>query len=310
MPLRVLSQIPFGLDRLKAEAPEIELVEVPQAGPIPKGLRAEVLLTTAWGSPNLAELIEAAGVRWIHTVGTGVDRFPLDAVGGRILTCSRGASAIPISEWVLAVMLAFEKRLPEAWVHGPPQRWAFSEAGGLYGRTLGLIGLGGIGAAIARRALAFDMRVLALRRTSAPSPLDGVRVVDRLDDLLTQADHLALATAATPATRHIIGQEALAKVKRGVHLVNIARGALVDQDALREALDDGRVARASLDVCDPEPLPEGHWLYTHPGVRLSPHTSWGMPEALDLLYDTFVENLQRWRRGDDLVGRVNLEEGY
>ena len=310
MLLRVLSQIPFGLDRLKAEAPDIELVEVPRAGPIPKGLRAEVLLTTARGTPNLAELIDAAGVRWIHTVGTGVARFPLDAVGSRILTCSRGASAIPISEWVLTVMLAFEKRLPEAWVHGPPQRWAFSEAGGRCGRTLGLIGLGGIGAAIARRALAFDMRVLALRRTSTPSPLDGVGVVDRLDDLLTQADHLALAAAATPATRHIIGQDALAKVKRGVHLVNIARGALVDQDALREALDDGRVARASLDVCDPEPLPEGHWLYTHPGVRLSPHTSCVMPDALELLYDTFVENLQRWRRGDDLVGRVNLEEGY
>lgn len=307
---RVLSQIPFVRDRLKAADPDIELIDFPQSGAIPEGLRAEVLLTTARGTPNLAELIDAVGVRWIHTVGTGVDRFPLDAVRGQILTCSRGASAVPISEWVLAVMLAFEKRLPRAWIQGPPERWAFSEAGGLWRRTLGLVGLGGIGAAVARRALAFDMRVLALRRTPTPSAVEGVRVVEHLDDVLIEADHLVLAASATTATRHIIGRDALAKVKHGVHLVNIARGSLVDQDALHEALDDGRVARASLDVCDPEPLPDGHWLYTHPGVRLSPHTSWVMPEALDLLLDTFVENLERWRRGDELAGRVNLEEGY
>jgi phosphoglycerate dehydrogenase-like enzyme len=309
--LRVLTHIPVeNLRRVREAFPGIELERVPDRELPADGVHGEILITQAWGSPNLPELVKRAGVRWIHTIGTGVDRFPLAGVGERILTCSRGASAIPISEWVLAVMLAFEKRLPEAWITRPPERWNLAELGGLYGKTLGLLGIGGIGAAVAQRALAFEMRVIAYRRTPQPSSVAGVELVGSLEKLLAPADHLVVTAAATPATRHIMGRESLRQVKRGVHLVNIARGALIDQEALREALDDGRVACASLDVCDPEPLPAGHWLYTHPRVRLSPHTSWSAPGALDRLYDTFIENLQRWLAGEELVGRVDVQEGY
>jgi phosphoglycerate dehydrogenase-like enzyme len=92
--------------------------------------------------------------------------------------------------------------------------------------------------------------------------------------------------------------------------VNIARGSLVDQDALRIALDEGRVARASLDVVDPEPAPAGHWMYEHPRVRLSPHISWSMPESNDLLYATFRDNLARWKAGEQLDGVVDVTAGY
>ena len=310
-PLRVLTHIPSAaLARMHQELPDVEWVEVPQEGPPPDGVRGEILFTTAWGSPNLGELVEAAGVRWIHTFGTGVDRFPLDQVGDRLLTCARGASAIPISEWVLAVILALEKALPETWIEGPPPSWNAGEIGGVHGQTLGLIGLGGIGVAIAERALPFGMRVVALRRTSQPSPIEGVELVPSLEDLLPRTDHLVVAAAATPQTRHLIGAGALRLVKTGVHLINIARGSLIDQDALREALDDGRVARASLDVCEPEPLPEGHWLYRHPGVRLSPHCSWIAPGALERLFDSFADNLGRWERGEPLAGRVDLQQRY
>jgi phosphoglycerate dehydrogenase-like enzyme len=95
-----------------------------------------------------------------------------------------------------------------------------------------------------------------------------------------------------------------------VHLVNIARGALIDQDALRAALDNGTVAMASLDAVEPEPLPEGHWMYEHPQVRLSPHISWSMPGAFDVLFDTFVENLRRYQNGEKLTGEVDVAAGY
>ncbi len=308
--LRVLVHAPHPvLERIAAEHPGVRLIPIPTRGEIPADARGEVLLTLPWGTPNLAQALER-GVRWIHVLGTGVDRFPLDLVGERVLSCARGASAVPIAEWVLAVMLAFEKQLPEAWLAAPPERWSWRALGGLEGRTLGLVGIGGIGRAVAERALPFGMRVRALRRSAAPIALEGVERVGELRDLVAEADHLVLAASATPETRHLIGREALAGVRRGVHLVNVARGSLVDQEALREALDDGRVARASLDTVEPEPLPEGHWLYRHPAVRLSAHISWNMPDALLRLYQTFAENLRRKLAGEPLAGLVDPKQGY
>lgn len=309
-PLAVLAHLASpDLDAVARDYPNATFTTIPTEGPLPDGVRGEVCLTFAWGSPNMAEVM-ARGVRWVHTIGTGVDRFPLDAVRGAQLTCSRGASAIPIAEWVLAVMLAFEKRLPESFASAPPKTWNFAELGGLHGRTLGLVGLGGIAEAVATRALAFGMRVQAYRRTDAPSPIAGVEVVRDLGALVAGADHLVIAASATPATRHLIGARELARAKPGLHLVNIARGSLLDQDALRAALDDGRVARASLDVCEPEPLPAGHWLYAHPRVRLSPHISWSAPDALPRLFDSFRRNLAHYLEGEPLEGSVDLERGY
>jgi phosphoglycerate dehydrogenase-like enzyme len=102
----------------------------------------------------------------------------------------------------------------------------------------------------------------------------------------------------------------LAAAKPGSHLVNVARGSLVDQDALREALDAGRIACASLDTVEPEPLPDGHWMYTHPQVRLSPHIAWNQPGAVEQLFDSFLVNLRRWRAGEPLLHVVDVEAGY
>ncbi len=307
--VRILSHVPVPmLARIGERFPKAAVIAIPESGELPPEVRGEVLLTMAWGSPNLAHVLEH-GVRWVHAYGTGVNAFPFGELRGVPLTCSRGASAIPISEWVMAMLLAAEKRLPESWIHEPPERWNIFDLGGLDGRTLGLLGLGGIAQATAQRALAFGMTVIAHRRTSQPSPIAAVELVD-FDALLARSDHLVIAAPDTRDTHHVIGRAALARVKRGVHLVNVARGGLVDQDALRTALDDGRVRLASLDTVEPEPLPAGHWLFTHPRVRLSPHCSWSGPGALDRLLDSFLENLARWLAGEPLAGVVDLELGY
>jgi len=309
-PLRVLSHLPLPLlARVQAELPDAVLTVVPLQGEPAPEVRGDVLLTHAKGSANLAEVV-ARGVRWVHTYGTGVDDFPFDALGGRLFTCSRGASAIPIAEWVLGVMLAAEKRFPEIFVHEPPAHWSLASLGGLHGRSLGLVGLGGIGSAIARLALAFGMRVRAMRRSLVPSPVEGVEIVRELGALIAGADHLVLAAPATAATAQLIGAEALGHARPGLHLVNVARGELVDLDALRAALDAGRVGLASLDCVTPEPLPAGHWLYTHPRVRLSPHVSWAGPGALEGLLEPFVLNLRRYLAGEPLAGQVDLDLGY
>jgi phosphoglycerate dehydrogenase-like enzyme len=212
----------------------------------------------------------------------------------------------------MAAVLAWAKRMPQTWLHEPPRHWNFPHPSldSVAGSTLALVGLGGIGSAVARRARAFDMRVRALRRTDAPSPVDGVEIVHDIGELVSDADHLVLAAPATARTRHLIDAEVLAQVKPGLHLVNIARGALVDQDALRVALEDDRVAMATLDTVDPEPLPEAHWLYSHPKVRLSAHISWYEPQLQKAALEIFLENIGRFSRGEPLREVVDPAEGY
>ncbi len=275
----------------------------------PEADSAEVLATLAGDEAGIAAVL-GPGIRWVHVLGAGVDGFPLEVVGDRVLTCSRGAAAPAIAEFVLAAMLAFEKRLPEVWISAPPAQWNVARLGGLAGRCLGLVGIGAIGAEIARRALVFDMEVSALRRRAAPVALPGVELVADLKQLLAAADHVVVAAPATPATRSLFDEAAFAAMKPGAHLVNIARGALVDQVALIDALHRGQVALATLDVVDPEPLPADHPLYRHPKVRLSPHVSWSSPQTNRRTMELFAENLARYRRGEPLSGVVDVEAGY
>jgi phosphoglycerate dehydrogenase-like enzyme len=140
-------------------------------------------------------------------------------------------------------------------------------------------------------------------------PLPGMRA-GSLEEVLAEADHLVITAPSTPATHHLIGERTLALVKPGVHLVNIARGPLVDSDALIAALDDGRVARASLDVAEGEPLAAGHPFFSHPGVRLTPHSSNSSRRTANRTAEIFTENLARYRAGEPLQGLVDVEAGY
>jgi phosphoglycerate dehydrogenase-like enzyme len=300
---------PRLLEPVRAAHPEVEIVHVSTEGPLDDDIRGEILLTYTWGAPNLPELIER-GVEWVHVYGTGVDGFPFEVLGHRRMTCSRGASARIISEWVIAVMLAAEKQLPESWIDAPVERWNVARLGTLQDKKLALVGFGAIAQAIARRAVPFEMRIEALRRTGTASPIDEVRIVNSLEELLTDADHVVVAAPETPATRHLLDDVAFSWMKPGVHLVNIARGGLVDQDALERALESGQVGLATLDCVTPEPLPAGHWLYAHPRVRLSPHISWSSPKSYAGLIETFIENLGRYQRGDELLSQVDPDAGY
>jgi phosphoglycerate dehydrogenase-like enzyme len=311
--VRVLSHV-GGIDRLRLPpelADRVEVMAVPQTGSPPPEVRGEVLLSIPSWPENLDEVL-ARGVRWVHFISTGLDGFDFGSIPtGTLVTNSRGASAVPISEWVLAVMLAFEKQLPDTWIHEPPDDWRDDRRlGTLQGRRLAIVGYGSIGEAVARRALPFGVEVRALRRTDRPSEPPEVEMVRSLPEVLDGADHVVLCAPLTPATRGIIDASALASMKTGVHLVNIARGGLVDQDALRVALDDGRVAMASLDAVDPEPLPPGHWMYDHPHVRLSAHDSWSWPRAGRSMFERFTVNLRAYLAGQPLPDLVDLAQGY
>jgi phosphoglycerate dehydrogenase-like enzyme len=305
----VLSLLPEAeTDAIRNRRPRVDFAHI-RPGHEPGPLHGDALLLE--GPPDNIEDYLEAGVSWVHTLATGVERFPLDAMRRVDFTCSRGSAGPAIAEWVLAVMLAYEKQLPQAWVNDRGNAsWFRADLGGLRGKTLGLIGMGGIGNEIVRRAVAFDMKVVALRRHPAPEPLTGVTMATDLNQILPLVDHLVLAVPETAATRGMLDEQAFARLKPGVHLVNIARGSLIDQEALRKALDCGTVARASLDVATPEPLPDGHWLYSHPAVRISPHISWSAPGQRERVLEIFLDNLDRFLEGRPLLNRVDVDAGY
>ena len=312
--------IPFPAPALESQIQQlsqlVELIVLPPNEPIPSTINPEVLLTLGVEENHqLADFLSINGenrsaLKWIHVFGTGVDYFPFDLIGNRLLTCSRGAHSLPIAEWVLAMILSADKNLPAAWVSQPPEQWHSAELAQTNGKTLALLGFGSIGRLVAERALAFGIRVKVLARRPRSEWPEGIEAVNDLPALLSDADYIVLAAPATVATHHIINQASLAYCKQGVHLINVARGSLIDQQALREALGNGQVGLASLDVVDPEPLPAGHWLYQHQSVRLSPHISWSAPHILERLALPFVENIRAYLDDRPLQGLVDLEQRY
>jgi phosphoglycerate dehydrogenase-like enzyme len=310
--MRVITHMgPAAADAIHSRFPDADIVEF-RAGEAPPDVRADVFYGGWAGWDDTARWIDHCGVRWLQLAGTGADGVPKAIFERCTVTCARGASAVPISEWVMAAVLAWSKRMPETLLHEPPKYWNFPNPvlEVVDGATLALVGLGGIGSAVAQRALPFGMRVRALRRTAQASPVPGVEIVTSLDELLPGARHVVIAAPATPRTRHLLDGRAFSLMTPGVHLVNIARGSLVDQDALRSALDDGTVAMATLDTVDPEPLPEGHWMYSHPKVRLTAHISWYTPDLQREALAIFLDNLTRFERGEPLLNVVDPGEGY
>lgn len=245
-------------------------------------------------------------VAFVQTASSGTDGYPDWLFDGPAGASAAGTTAPAIAEFVLTAMLMHEKRIPAVVATGD-RDWTTQAAmidaplGTLDGKTLGLLGFGHIGSRVAALGRAFGMTVIANRRSG--TPVDGIELVD-LNTLLARADHLVLAAPIAPETAGIIGVHALAKVRRGVHIVNIARGGLIDTLALIAALHDGRVGAASLDVTDPEPLPPGHPLYAAPNVRITPHVAWSSTRTGPRLFALIAENITRFAAGKPLINAI------
>jgi len=275
---------------------------------------AEILLAVpARGGHAVTRAEKPAGwpgnLKWLHTLSAGVDEFPAWIFDVPMVTCGRGTNSAPVAEFVLAALLANAKRLPDIWIKDAAD-WRVSELGTLVGKTLGLVGYGSIGQAVAARARPFGLDIIATSRTRETGLGEhGVRFA-ALDEVLAQSDHLVIALPLTAATAGLIGRAALGRVKHGVHLVNISRGRILDHDALLEALGDGKVGAATLDVTEPEPLPAGHRLYSHPRVKISPHLCWSDGGRGHSSVAFIQSNLRRYIAGETLEGIVNRQAGY
>jgi phosphoglycerate dehydrogenase-like enzyme len=177
---------------------------------------------------------------------------------------------------------------------------------------MGIVGFGGVGRDVAKRAVGFGMRVLGIDiEDVAPEPgVEAIWKPERMHEMLAQADVVVIGLPLTKATRHLFTRDLFRRMKRTAILINVTRGEIVYGDDLLAALDDGQIWGAGLDVTDPEPLPKGHALWSHPRCVVTPHTAGGSPRRADRIVDTFCENLRRLRDGRPLVALVDKQKGY
>ena len=267
----------------------------------------------------------ATRLQWVQSpaVGVGSLMFPELLASPVVITSARGIRARAIAEHVLGVTIALARRLPAAIRAQVAHRWAQDELEGpevdvrtLHGQRMGIVGLGSIGMELVKIAAPFGFRISAIRRRANEPPPDGPFTIDevwppdRLPDLLARSDVVVLAAPHTPQTKRLIGRPELDRVKRGALLVNIARGGLIDDDAVVEALRDGRLGGAALDVFSREPLDPSSPYWDLPNVIITPHTSGAMQDYWTPLVALFSENLRRFEKGEPLLNVVDKVAGY
>lgn len=306
--------------QLKPRLPiEVEVAWVDRNGEIDGDAQdAEVYFNWFYLKAETLHKILAAApqLRWQQTPSAGVNHILTPQYRERkiILTNGAGSFAVPIAEFVLAYMLSHAKQLRQLAALQADRTWKRSidlPLQEISGATLLIIGAGSIGQAIAQRASAFEMRVWGSRRQ--PQPLLGFeRVVgaDEWRSLLPKADYVVLATPLTPETRGLFDRQALRSMRASAYLINIARGAVVDEAALLTALQEGWIAGAGLDTFDTEPLPPESPFWLLPNVVITPHCSGMTPRIVDRTIDLFLDNLDRYRSGQPLRNVVDQTAGY
>jgi phosphoglycerate dehydrogenase-like enzyme len=276
---------------------------------------ADAVLYAAGNAKLLSAMLPiAARTRWIHSLWTGVEGIltPEMLAHPAPLSNGRGVFRWPLADWVTAAMLHFAFDLGRVIRQQQAGVWEQFVAGRLQGKTLGIIGYGSIGSAAAERAKVFEMRIAALRRRSqaAGDLVDQSYAPAQLNDLIAASDYLLAALPLTAETRGMIGAAQIAAMKPGAVFLNVGRGQAVDEAALIQALESGKIRGAALDVFRVEPLPAGHPFYKMTNVLLSPHTADRVEGFLGPAVDAFLENMDRFLEGRPLENLVDKHAGY
>ena len=278
--------------------------------------RAEVLLRGGIAPAVFDHLLaRAPALRWVHSVSAGVEKVVTPQARARSLavTNARGVFSRPIAEYIVMMMLAIARRLPQLLELQRERTWQPLRGRELSELVVGIVGYGSLGQELARLLVPFETRVLATRRhpeRGAKEPNVEVLGDDRLNELLRAADVVVVAAPLTESTTGLIGARELQEMREEAWLINVARGRLVDEFALRRALESGWIAGAVLDVFNEEPLPPDSPLYDTPNLILTPHTSWASDRVIGRSIDLFLENLARYRAGQPLRNLVDLDAGY
>lgn len=274
---------------------------------------AEVLIT--YGKVSSSFIEQMPKLKWIQVLSAGIERLPLGEIKERniLVTNARGIHGIQMAEYTLGMILNLVRRNYILYENQKQKKWdnriRLDEA---YGKTLGILGLGAIGTEIAKRAKAFGMKVIALRRNRGEVPqfVDELYSLEERMKLFEESDFLVVLLPVTPETIHFVGEEELAAMKNSAYLINIARGAIVDEQALIKSLQENRIAGAVLDVFVEEPLPEDHVLWTLPNVIITPHNAGSSPKYIERALEIFRHNLDAYPNKEKMRNVIDLDRGY
>jgi phosphoglycerate dehydrogenase-like enzyme len=300
--LKGISGVRFVVDKdpgvLAAAGPDAEVVFCSSGDPRPL--------------ENLLPLVPR--VRWIHVRWAGLDNAPIPAIAASpaVLTNSKGVYSAALGEYVVAAILLFAKDLRRMLRSQQARAWDVFDGEMVSGTTLGIVGYGDIGRAVAERARPLGLRILALRRSppSADPLVDEFLGPDAFPDLMARSDYVAVALPLTAETRGFVDRRAIGEMKPSAVFINVGRGAVVDEEALVEALMAKRIRGAALDVFVTEPLPPDHPLYGMDNVLLSAHCADHTPTWRDDAVRLFLDNLARFRRGEPLRNVIEKTRGY
>ena len=315
---------PDHLSRLRAVADDLELVVGETTEQIADAAPRAAIVLCFWGARDLLRevLAVATRLRWIHIMSAGINHLtsPELLQSPATITNGKGVFSASLGEWVLGAILYFAKdfrRLIKAQSEG---LWEPFDVVEVAGQTVGILGYGDIGKAVAVRVHPLGMRVVGLTRSGSGTGPAGRPAVDDPAEqilgphdriqLIEQSDYVILTAPLTPDTRGMVGEAELAVMKPDSVLVNIGRGPLVDEEALIRALSEGKIKGAALDVFHREPLPPDHPLYRLDNVLLSPHSADRTPDFIEKALQLFVDNLGRYRRGEELVNVIDKSAGY
>ncbi|NOV00806.1 D-2-hydroxyacid dehydrogenase [Paenibacillus planticolens] len=276
---------------------------------------ADVIMTAGRIHPDLVTTESAPKLKWMQTLSAGVDKLPLQELTERQikLTNARGVHTIQMSEFTLSLMLQWVRKSNTLYECQLQKEWYQSiSVGELAGKTLGIVGAGAIGEAVARKAKAFDMSVIGFNRTGTPQPgFDATLSGDEgLCKLLAQSDFVVLLLPSTPKTRGLVTKEHLSLMKSSAFLINLARGDVIDEAALTQMLQEGKLAGAALDVFEQEPLPATSPLWSMSNVIVTPHIAGSSAHYTERVSSIFYHNLRAMLDGGDMINVVSLTEGY
>ena len=307
-------------EQILAISPDIELIEIP-AHKVTDVEDTEVLLAEGGNRVHYPGELDwedyvrffTLSLRWVQLCSTGFsDNITPQILDGSVtLTNAPGLHTVPIAESVMAAMLDHAKRLKQRRIDQQNRAWNRLNNDELFGRTVLIVGLGRIGRRVAQLCQAFDMNVIGTKRRVEPvENVDTVFPVHQLTEYLPQADTIVIAVPLTPETKNLLGEEAFKAMKPSAYLINVGRGAVVEESVMIRALQEGWIAGAYLDVFVEEPLPEHHVLWDMENVLIVPHDSHSSPHIGDRMVDIFCDNLRRYVAGEPLLNVCDPRRGY